>query len=85
MRTAKVSLCRSRPANTGEFTCAAEEALVDTGHSLHIGARGPTYEKRALDAAIERQYGFIPGVELRSRGIPDVLRETRERMAGRPV
>jgi hypothetical protein len=59
--------------------------LVDTGHSLHVGARGPTYEKRALDAAIERQYGVIPGVELRSRGIPDVLREIRERMAGRPV
>lgn len=74
---------RYNPGTT--FTCAADEALVDTGHSLHIGARGPTYEKRALDSAIERQYGVIPGIELRSRGIPDVLREIRERMAGRPV
>jgi agmatinase len=74
---------RYNPGTT--FTCAAEESLVDTGHSLHVGARGPTYEKRALDAAMQRQYGVIPGVELRSRGIPDVLREIRERMAGRPV
>src|SRR4029077_1823788 len=74
---------RYNPGTT--FTCAAEESLVDTGHSLHVGARGPTYEKRALDAAMQRQYGGIPGVELRSRGIPDVLREIRERMAGRPV
>jgi len=74
---------RYNPGTT--FTCAAEEGLVDTGHSLHVGARGPTYEKRALNAAMQRQYGVIPGVELRSRGIPDVLREIRERMAGRPV
>ena len=67
------------------FTCAADEALVDTGHSLHVGALGPTYEKLALDSAIERQYGVISGVELRSRGIPDMLREIRDRMAGRPV
>src|SRR5215475_9548645 len=55
------------------------------GHSLHVGARGPTYEKRAIDSAIQRQYGVIPGIELRGRGVPDVLREIRERMAGRPT
>lgn len=74
---------RYNPGTT--FTCAADEGLVDTGHSLHVGARGPTYEKRAIDSAIERQYGVIPGIELRSRGTPDVLREIRERMAGRPT
>ena len=74
---------RYNPGTT--FTCAADEGLVDTGHSLHVGARGPTYEKRAIDSAIHRQYGVIPGIELRSRGIPDVLREIRERMDGRPV
>jgi len=74
---------RYNPGTT--FTCAADEGLVDTGHSLHVGARGPTYEKRAIDSAIQRQYGVISGIELRSRGIPDVLREIRERMAGRPT
>src|SRR5262252_4023373 len=72
---------RYNPGTT--FTCAADEGLVDTGHSLHVGARGPTYEKRAIDSAIQRQYGVISGIELRSRGILDVLREIRGRMAGR--
>src|SRR5262249_30105753 len=40
---------RYNPGTT--FTCAADEGLVDTGHSLHVGARGPTYEKRAIDGA----------------------------------
>jgi agmatinase len=76
---------RDRYNSGTTFTCAAEEGLVDTGRSLHVGARGPTYERRALDAAIERQYGVIPGVEMRSRGTADLFREIRERMAGRPV
>jgi agmatinase len=74
---------RYNPGTT--FTCAADEGLVDTGHSLHIGARGPTYQQHAFDEAIHRQYGVIPGVELRQRGIEDVLREVCERLAGRPV
>jgi agmatinase len=74
---------RYNPGTT--FTCAAEEGLVDTSHSLHVGARGPTYEKRALDSAMHQQYCVIPGIELRSRGVTEVLREIRDRMAGRPV
>jgi arginase family enzyme len=46
---------------------------------------GPTYQQHAFDEAIHRQYGVIPGVELRQRGIEDVLREVHDRLAGRPV
>jgi hypothetical protein len=34
---------------------------------------------------MHQQYCVIPGIELRSRGVSEVLREIRDRMAGRPV
>jgi agmatinase len=72
--------------NTGTtFYRAAEEGLVDTANSFHIGARGTTYLQGAFQHTRSRGYELIDGVELNHRGMDDVVRQVHERMAGRPV
>jgi agmatinase len=72
--------------NTGTtFYRAAEEGLVDTANSFHIGARGTTYLQGAFQHTRSRGYRLIEGVELNRRGMDDVVREVHERLAGRPV
>jgi agmatinase len=72
--------------NTGTtFYRAAEEGLVDTANSFHIGARGTTYLQGAFQHTRSRGYRLIEGVELNRRGTDDVVREVHERLAGRPV
>jgi agmatinase len=72
--------------NTGTtFTRAAEEGLLDCANSFHIGARGTTYQADILDYSRGQGYRIIPDQELQARGIPDVLAEVREALAGRPV
>ena len=75
---------RYNPGTT--FTCAADEGLVDTGHSLHVGARGPTYEKHAIDSAIQRQYGVIPGSSCAAAASPTCCaKSARGWPAARPI
>ena len=72
--------------NTGTtFYRAAEEGLVDTANSFHIGARGTTYLQGAFQHTRAPGYQLIDGAELNRRGIDDVVSEVRERLAGRPV
>jgi len=72
--------------NTGTtFTRAAEEGLVDCANSFHIGARGTTYQADILEYSGSHGYRIIPDQALQARGIPDVLAEVRETLAGRPV
>jgi agmatinase len=75
-----------RAAATGTtFTRAAEEGLIDTGASMHIGVRGPHKGGGVYDQSAEQGYVLVNFAELRARGIPDVLAEVHDRMAGRPV
>ena len=67
------------------FTRAAEEGVVDPANSFHIGARGPVFMPGVFDHTRACGYNLIPGVEMMKRGIPDVLAEVRERLAGRPA
>jgi len=67
------------------FTRAAEEGLVDTAGSLHVGARGPVYLPGVFEHTREQGYQVIDGVELVERGIPAMIGEVRDRLAGRPV
>jgi len=72
--------------NTGTtFYRAAEEGLVDTANSFHIGARGTTYLQGAFQHTRSRGYRLIDGAELNRRDIEEVVREVHERLAGRPV
>jgi arginase family enzyme len=67
------------------FTRAAEEGLLDTAHSLHIGARGPVYMPEVFEHTRQHGYRLVSGVDLMARGIPSVLEEVHATLAGRPV
>ena len=67
------------------FTRAAEEGVVDTAGSLHIGARGPTYMPGVFGHTRALGYELIDGIELFRRGIPDVLAYVHAKLRGRPV
>lgn len=76
---------RDRYNTATTFTRAAEENLVDTRNSFHVGARGPTYRSGVFEHTREQGYELIPGADLMRRGIDDVLAEIHKRLAGRPV
>ena len=67
------------------FTRAAEEGLLDTAHSLHIGARGPVYMPEVFEHTRQHGYRLVSGVDFFARGIPAVLEEVHATLAGRPV
>jgi len=67
------------------FTRAAEEQLIDTASSFHIGARGTVTVPGVFDHTRKQGYQLIDGETLNSRGITDVLAELHDRLAGRPV
>lgn len=67
------------------FTRAAEEGVVDTKNSLHIGARGTVREQNVFDHTRDQGYELIDGVELFTRGFDDVLAHIHARLAGKPV
>jgi agmatinase len=67
------------------FTRAAEEGLLDTAHSLHIGARGPVYMPEVLEHTRQHGYRLVTGGDLLARGIPSVLEEVHATLEGRPV
>ena len=67
------------------FTRAAEERLIDTKSSFHIGARGTVMVPGVFDHTRKQGYQLIDGESLTSRGITDVVAELHDRLAGRPV
>jgi agmatinase len=75
----------SRYTNATTFTRAAEEGLLDTKGSIHLGARGPVAMAGIFEYTRNWGYELIPGVELDSLGIPKVVEHLRRRLAGRPV
>ena len=67
------------------FTRASEEGLLDTAHSLHIGARGPVYMPEVFEHTRQHGYRLVSGVDFFARGIVSVLEEVHGTLAGRPV
>ncbi|WP_342643860.1 arginase family protein [Rhodoligotrophos ferricapiens] len=76
---------RIRYSTATTFTRAAEEGLVQTAHSLHVGTRGPTYRQDAWAHASSLGYRVIPDYLMRKRGMDDVVAEIHDMLAGRPV
>lgn len=76
---------KSKFTNATTFTRAAEEGVVDTRNSIHLGARGAVAMPGLFGYTRNFGYELIPGVELESLGIPAVLAHIRQRLAGRPV
>ncbi len=67
------------------FTRAAEENVLDTSRSFHIGARGSLPMPGAYEYTRKLGYNLILGDDLRQRGLEDVLKEVRQKVEGRPV
>lgn len=67
------------------FSRAAEEGLVDVARSIHVGARGTTFEPRAIEHPRTLGYEVIEGAALFARGIEQTLAYVHERLKGRPV
>ncbi len=67
------------------FTRAAEEGVVDTGNSIHLGPRGTISMPQVFEHTRAQGYELIDGRELYDRGFESVLGHVHERLAGRPV
>ena len=67
------------------FTRAAEEGVIDTAHSMHVGPRGPITRHGMFEHTREQGYELIDGHELFDRGFEDVLAHIHRRLEGRPV
>lgn len=76
---------RDRYNTATTFTRAAEEGLLDTARSFHIGARGPVYMPEVFERTRQHGYRLVPGADLAARGIASVLEEIHTTLAGRPV
>ncbi len=77
------NLKQYNPATT--FSRAAEEGLIDTRGSLHIGARGTIGMQGVFEFTRSRGYELITGVDLSRMGVDAMLAHAHERLAGRPV
>lgn len=67
------------------FTRAAEEGLVDTQNSFHIGARGTVTVPGVFEHTREQGYRLIDGETLNARGFKDVLAQVHDCLSGKPV
>ena len=67
------------------FRRASEEGLIDLAHSIHIGIRGPLYDR--VDLADTEQLGFhtIHCVEIEELGVAGTVNRMRDRLASAPV
>lgn len=68
-----------------QFTNAAEEGLVDTSSSWHVGVRGFTYCSDVIPYAHRLGFRVIPVEDLLARGFAQTMSEFRDAAAGRPV
>ncbi len=71
------------PATT--FTWAAEEGLIDTANSIHLGGRGTVFTGGVFAFAEGLGYEVISGEEMARRGAEDLLAHLHRRLAGRPL
>ena len=67
------------------FRRAAEERLLDTERSLHVGIRGPLYSGSDLDEDAALGYAVISTARISADGVRAAVERIRERVADRPV
>jgi agmatinase len=67
------------------FRRAAEEGLIDTEHSVHVGIRGPLYADTDLVDTEDLGYSVIACSDYDRLGLSGVVGAMRERLAGRPT
>lgn len=65
------------------FRRAAEEGLIDVGHSIQVGMRGTFYSEEDLEGSKDIGFKVINGFELREIGISETLKQIRDRVKGK--
>ena len=72
--------------NSGtQFTHAALEKRVDPAAVFHVGIRGSTYQQGGFAYVRSFGYQIISMNEVMQRGIPALLAQLQQALAGRPV
>ena len=74
-----------RYTNATTFNCAAEEGLIDTAESWHIGIRGTYRHPDILDFTRAFGYRLVTADTLFERGIDTVIAEMVAAIGARPV
>ena len=67
------------------FRRAAEERLLDTERSLHVGIRGPLYAGSDLDDDAALGYAVISTGQIARDGVEAAVRRIHERVGDRPL
>ena len=67
------------------FTRAAEEGVVDTANSLHVGPRGTFTQSNVFEHTRSHGYELIDGGELFDRGFKSILEHIHQKLKGKPV
>ena len=67
------------------FTRAAEEGVIDTENSIHLGPRGTLTQPNVFEHTRKYGYELIDGCELYSRGFEDIVAHIHDRLNGRQV
>ena len=67
------------------FTCAAQEELIDTSASYHIGCRGPASQPSLPEFAGQLGYRTISMDQLMERGEDQVVAKIKSHLKNRPV
>jgi agmatinase len=67
------------------FRRAAEEGILDTARSMHVGIRGPLYSGGDLEEDAGLGYRVISTVDIAREGVAAAVRRMRERVGEGPV
>jgi agmatinase len=67
------------------FRRAAEEGVLDTAHSLHVGIRGPLYAASDLDDDAALGYAVVSTAQIAADGVPAAVERIRGRVGDRPL
>jgi len=67
------------------FRRAAEEGLIDFGHSVHVGLRGPLYSRLDLDESEKLGFSAVHCRDFVRNPIDDIIGRVRSRLGDRPV
>jgi agmatinase len=67
------------------FRRAAEEGVLDTGRSIHVGIRGPLYSSADLNEDAALGYRVISTADISRDGVGAAIERMRERVGEGPV
>ncbi len=67
------------------FRRASEEGLIDMDHSLHVGIRGPLYDRDNLRDDKRLGFAIIASHEIQFEGLQSAISRMLERLGDRPV